>query len=104
MKLLYINWERKTNTMVTLLISQEVNDFLAWRANFDSLKYFRDENSFTEVAVYANVNNPDKIVLIMDAPNADVVESFFNSEVIKEGMKKGGVISNTEIKILNRIK
>lgn len=90
--------------MVTLLISQEVNDFLAWRANFDDLKYFRDENGFSEVAVYANVNNPDQIVLLMDAPSAEVIEDFFNSEVIKEGMKRGGVISKTEIKILNRVK
>jgi hypothetical protein len=90
--------------MVTVQLSQEVSDFLKWKQIFDSLKPIRDKYNIKEIDVYVNVENPDKIVLFLDAPSVEVVETFFNCNEIKEGMKKGGVTSSTSIKILNRIR
>lgn len=89
--------------MVTAIITQEVKDFMTWKKTFDSLKYFRDEHGFKEAGVYVNSDNPDNIVLFLEAPDADSVELFLNSNVIKEGMKRGGVISKSTIKILKLI-
>ena len=89
--------------MVTVIITQEVKDFMNWKKTFDSLKYFRDEHGFSEVGVYVNSDNPDSIVLFLDAPSTESVERFFNSTEIKEGMKRAGVITNSNINLLKRI-
>ena len=90
--------------MVTVQLSQEVKDFIAWKAIYDSLHYFREEHGISEIAVFVTAENPDKIVLFLDAPCEESVHKFFNSKEIKEGMKKGGVIGKTTLKILKRIR
>ncbi len=91
------------NKKVYVYISHEVKDYATWKKGFDGDEVNRQKAGFKMVSLYRTLANPNIIVGIMEAPNAEAAGQFLNNPELKAAMEKAGVISAPEIKILNKV-
>lgn len=87
---------------VTMIMTHEVKDFAKWRKGFDAGKDVRSNAGVTIEDVYQSIDDPNWVTVIGEAPSAKVAKAFLNSDELKSGMEKAGVISNPEVKILKK--
>jgi hypothetical protein len=88
---------------VTVYISHEVKDYDAWKKGFEADAVNREKAGFKVTAVYRLASNPNIIVGLMEAPNAEAAQKFLGNPELKAAMEKAGVISAPDIKILNKV-
>jgi hypothetical protein len=65
--------------MVTLLVSIRVIDFIQWKRVFDNNEKIRQKFNINIIAVYANVNDVDQIVIHLEAQCKEQFEDFTKS-------------------------
>ncbi len=88
---------------VTILLSHEVKDYAAWKKGFDGDEANRKKAGLHIIAVYRGVENPNVITGLIEAPSAEVAHKFLDNPELKSAMEKAGVISQPEIKVLNKV-
>lgn len=89
--------------MVTVIIQHEVKDFAAWKKVFDADEPNRSHAGFKTIGLYTSVKNPNDVTVILEAPDAGVVESMMNMPEMAETMKSAGVISAPVASVLNKV-
>ncbi len=89
--------------MITVLINHEVSDYKAWKNSFDEYEPIRTIAGFKLINMYSDINNPNKITILFNAPSIEAVHSVFNNPKLKEDMVDAGVVVKPEIQILHRI-
>jgi hypothetical protein len=89
--------------MVTVIITHEVKDFSEWKKGFDSDETRRAAAGIMITGVYSAADNANNVTVTSEFPNMDVVNGFMNDPNMHEIMEKVGVISQPEVKILNRV-
>ena len=93
----------KMNTMKTVIISHEVNNFSDWKTGFDVHEKVRASFGIKVESVNQSDANPNHVTVICNFPNMEAVNGFINSPDLHEAMEKGGVIGKPDVKILNRV-
>ncbi len=83
--------------MVTVFIRHKVADFDAWKKGYDADSPTRDAAGIQEVGIYHENGDTNMIMVVMSAPNADVINGMLSSPDMAEKMKNAGVISPPEV-------
>lgn len=90
--------------MVTVILKQEVNNFIEWKKIFDNNKELRKQNQIETIGIYSSVENPDVITCIVLAPSIDAFNNhYFNNPKVAANLKKSGVIKEPVIEFYNTI-
>jgi len=78
--------------MVKIVGSFEVNDWDHWKKGFDEHKEAREKASIKTVYVGNELENKNKVHIVMDTPEPDTMQKFMrqpeNQEVIKNSGHK----------------
>ena len=83
--------------MVKQYLRHTVADFKKWKAVYDSHDATRKEFGCQKSEVFANAQNPNEVLVVMEwASQADAAK-FAQSPSLKEAMQNAGVVSHPEV-------
>ena len=78
--------------MVKIVGSFEVNDWTHWKKTFDEHSAPRDEAGIKTIYVGNELENPNKVHVVFQAPAADTLEKFMqdseNAKIIEQSGHK----------------
>ena len=89
--------------MVNVILSHEVKDFSTWKQGFDSDSDNRDKAGFKVSGVFQSTSNPNEITVTAEFENEASIHQFLANPLLKEAMANAGVVSEPQIKILNKV-
>ena len=81
-----------TRSMVTFT----VKDWETWRKSFEEGKPERMDNGLQDRAYGHDVDDDHKVMVVVSILDSAKANAYFNSDMLKERRKKGGVISEPE--------
>jgi hypothetical protein len=87
-----------------LEVTHTVKDYATWRAGFNSDSTLRKENGMMDMVVGRSIDNPNKLMVVMDVTDMEKAKAFGASPKLKEEMKKHGVISKPDMLIIHTIR
>ncbi len=83
--------------MTHLLIHHKVQDFGTWKAAYDRHASVRKEAGLTELHLLRNVSDPNDVVILFQAKDAERARSFARSDDLKAAMEGAGVVGTPEL-------
>jgi heme-degrading monooxygenase HmoA len=83
--------------MTHLLIHHKVQDFDTWKAAYDRHASARKEAGLTELHLLRNVSDPNDVVILFRAEDAEQARSFARSDDLKAAMEGAGVVGTPEL-------
>ena len=89
--------------MVTIILSHEVKDFSKWKEAFDADESRRTAQGVKLSGLFTAVDNQNRPTIIFEFPSLEAFRGFMQDPSLKEKMDMAGVISEPEVKILNRV-
>lgn len=89
--------------MITTILTHDVSDFVEWKKVFDADSSLRQQAGVKIIGLYTATDNPGSVTIISEFPNQQVFQEFMHNEEMKDKMKKAGVISEPEIRVLNKV-
>ena len=91
----------KTRALPAAIVRHEVADYAAWKRGFDAHAEARARAGVIGHAVNVSAENPNLVVVYLQAESLDALRAFASSADVKEVMKAAGVISAPEISFVN---
>ena len=88
--------------MAHVMVNHDVADFDTWKTAFDEHESMRQESSISVTGLYRGKDNPNNVTVMMSG-NDDNLNSFMDSEELKEAMQKAGVVSQPNIWMLDKV-
>lgn len=79
--------------MTKMFVSHLVADFETWKAAFDSMHNLRADYGCVGEHIYRGLQNPNEILIVTEWPGKQEALRYGQSNDLKEGMQKAGVIS-----------
>jgi hypothetical protein len=95
--------EGKRVDKVTVVITHEVKDYVAWKNVFDADDMDRSKAGFKLSGVYRDAKSPNWVTVVGEFPNVDAAESFVSNPKLKEIMGQGGVLGKPEVRFLTKV-
>ena len=90
--------------MVTVILKQEVVNFIEWKKIFDNNETLRIQNQIETIGIYSSVENPDIVTCIVLAPSIDAFNNhYFNEPMVSANLNEAGVIKNHVVEFYNTI-
>ncbi|MDB5406232.1 MAG: hypothetical protein JWL84_1144 [Rhodospirillales bacterium] len=83
--------------MAKLITIVVVKDFAAYQSGFARGEKMRNDAGVTNPRMYRDSENPNEVLVLFDAKNAQQATAFANSEDVKAAMKNAGVTSVSAI-------
>jgi hypothetical protein len=83
----------------TVTVAHKVRDYDVWRAGFDGHAAVRDQHGLTNAQVYRGADDPNNILVVLDAPSREAVLGFIADPSLKTTMDNIGVISEPAVVI-----
>jgi len=80
-------------------VAHKVRDYDVWRPAFDGHAAVRAQHGLTNAEVYRGADDPNNIVVVMDAPSREALLGFVSDPSLKTTMENGGVISEPTVVI-----
>lgn len=87
------------NGKVIMILTLEVKSFPEWKKGFDAGAPFREKAGIKVLSVCTSINNPNSIVVIEEAENAQSADDFLN---LLKSKQKVGEISNLAVKLYDK--
>ena len=84
-----------------LLVRHKVRDFLEWKRGYDAHLPKRAEAGLTEKHLLQDANDPNQVVLLLEAKDLSRAKAFAESADLRETMQKVGVLDKPDIYFLN---
>jgi hypothetical protein len=78
--------------MTRLFVRHTVNDYSAWRKNYDAFDAQRRPMGVIGQGVYRSVENDNDVTAWHDFATAEQAKAFAGSEALKAAMKNAGVV------------
>ena len=79
--------------MAKLIVNHKVEDFKSWKSVFDSMHSLRQQFGCTSEQIFQGHSNPNEVLIVTQWPSHDQAQKYGQSNELKEGMKKAGVVS-----------
>jgi hypothetical protein len=79
-----------------MLVKQRVADFAQFQAAFDRLLPMRQQYGLTDIGTFRAADEPNTIIVIMEAADLALAKEYWHSEVLAEGRRKAGVVGPLE--------
>lgn len=83
-----------------MMVRHQVADYLKWRSVFDEQDDIRQASGLTNVRVYQSADDPNEIVIAIDAADLEMAKAFASSDELKARMMNAGVKGKPEILFL----
>jgi|BarGraNGADG00212_1021973.scaffolds.fasta_scaffold154277_1 hypothetical protein len=80
-------------------VAHKVRDYDVWRPAFDGHAAVREQHGLTNAEVYRGADDPNNILIVMDAPSREALLGFVSDPSLKTTMENGGVISEPTVVI-----
>ena len=80
-------------------VAHEVRDYDVWRPGFDGHAAVRKEHGLTNAEVYRGADDPNNILVVLDAPSREAVLGFIADPSLKTTMENIGVIGEPTVVI-----
>lgn len=81
--------------MVTLMVNLVLEEYAAWEERFDALEGTREEYGQRRQQVFRGVENPNRVVLMLDWDDVEGVREYSNSDEFLEGMAGAGYLEES---------
>jgi hypothetical protein len=86
-----------------VIVRHEVADYSIWRAGFNEHIKEAPKHGFTAVTVLRDTENPNAVTVMLQAQDQKVAKAFLASDVLRDMMKKEGVIGEPQINYLSDV-
>lgn len=91
----------KDRALAGAIVRHEVADYAAWKKGFDGHAGARAQAGIIGHAVNRSVQNPNVVVVYLQAESLDALRAFASAPDLKEVMKAAGVVGAPDIKLVN---
>jgi hypothetical protein len=75
-----------------MIVKQKVQDLARFQAAFDELRPMRESHGLHDVGQFRSADEPDTVIVIMEAADLAAAKAYWHSEVLAEGRKKAGAV------------
>ena len=89
--------------MITIILSHEVKDFSDWKTMFEADESRRAEMGVKLAGLFNAVDNPNAVTMIFEFPSVEAFQGFMADPDLKNKMEKAGVLTEPQVKVLNRV-
>jgi hypothetical protein len=86
----------KDRALAGLILRHEVRDFAAWKRGFDAHAAARAAGGIVGHAVNRSAQNPNVVVIYLQAESLDPLRAFASNKDLKSAMEAAGVIGAPE--------
>jgi hypothetical protein len=83
-----------------MIVRHQVADYAKWRPVYDANEEKRQTAGLNNGRIFQVHDNPNEIVILLDAADLEKAKAFASSEDLKAGMMKAGVTGKPEILFL----
>jgi heme-degrading monooxygenase HmoA len=83
--------------MATMIVRHKVADFTNWKQIFDSMNDVRRSHGWISHEVLRDANDPNMVTIVNRAKTIDGITAYGQSQELKEGMRRAGVVSEPVI-------
>ncbi|MGA7987288.1 MAG: cyclase [Candidatus Dormiibacterota bacterium] len=80
-------------------VAHKVRDYDSWRPGFNEHASVREQHGLTNAEVYRGADDPNSILIVMDAPSREALLGFVADPSLKTAMENGGVVSEPTVVI-----
>ena len=87
--------------MIHAIVRHNVKDFDAWKKVFDEDGVNRKIASSKGGQVFRSLDDPNNVFILIEYDDLDKAKKFFNSDGLKEAMKKAGVVGKPDIYLMD---
>jgi hypothetical protein len=87
--------------MATMIVRHKVSDFNTWKTVFDSMTDIRKSHGWIGHEVLRDAGDGNFVTIINKMKTIDGAKAYGQSQELKDGMQKAGVISAPDITFLN---
>lgn len=87
--------------MTNVLIKHRVNDFTAWKTEFENFADYRKAGGEKSHRILQTAHDPNELVLLFEWDSPDKARRFLESSELKEAMDKAGVAGQPEVHFLD---
>jgi len=91
----------KDRALPAAIVKHEVADYAAWKRGFDGHAETRARAGIIGHAVNVSAENPNLVIVYIQAESLDALRAFAATTDLKEVMKAAGVVSAPEIMFVN---
>ncbi len=91
----------KDRALAGVIVRHEVSDYAAWKKAFDGHAEARARAGVIGHALNRSVQNPNVVVLYLQAESMDSLKAFASSDDLKQVMKGAGVVGAPDITFAN---
>jgi quinol monooxygenase YgiN len=91
---------RKGAIMTHVMIRHRINDYEAWKTEFDNFVEVRKSSGERSFQILQRQEEPTNLYVLFEWDNIDNARKFLESSALKSAMKKAGVIEAPEIHFL----
>jgi quinol monooxygenase YgiN len=82
--------------MSKMMMRVTVEDYAKWKPVFDGLSKTRKEFGSQGGHLFRSANNPNEITILFDWADVKKAKDYAQSDVLKEAMRKAGVIGKPD--------
>ena len=89
--------------MTQVMIRHRVQDYTAWKAEFDSFADFRRSSGEKSYRIMRPGDDANDLILFFEWDNRANAETFLSSSELKTAMQRAGVAEEPNIVFLNEV-
>jgi hypothetical protein len=83
-----------------VIVTHEVEDYAKWKAAFDEHQGNRDGHGIVGHAVNRSVDNPNLVMVYLQARTPEEIKSFLEDPALKQAMGKAGVVGAPQFNLV----
>ena len=87
----------RKEALAGVIVRHQVADYAAWKRAFDDHAGARAEAGIVGYAINRSVDDPNTVIVYLQAPSIDQLRAFASSASLKEAMKTAGVTSPPDL-------
>jgi hypothetical protein len=80
-----------------VLVRHKVRDFSEWKPIYDAHHSTREEAGLRELYMMRSADDPNEVILLMEAADLDRAKAFGASADLREAMQRAGVLDQPNI-------
>jgi hypothetical protein len=84
-----------------MLIRHKVRDFTAWKRVYDAHAAIRDKAGLTEKFVLQSEDDPNEVIILLQARDIARAKTFSESKELHDKMKEAGVVDKPDVYFLH---
>jgi uncharacterized protein YeaO (DUF488 family) len=84
-----------------VLVRHKVRDFSEWKRGYDAHLPKRTEAGLAEKHLLRGTNDPNEVVILLEAKDHNRAKAFVESTDLRETMQKLGVVDKPDVYYLN---